>query len=673
VNAPNLPGSLRLVAACLVVAALQACGGGGGSGGGGTPPPPPPAQTVTVNYLRADPAYDGWGLHLWGGAISASVATSWQSPRPFDRIENGAAVFEVPVVNLSGEFNLIAHNGDLKSPIYDLSLVPQTFGTDVWVVQDSVAALNGNIGVPFDNEADARAALAALGNASASLDLSAVVPNDIDSGLPVDWADYANFIEIYVRGYQDSDGDGIGDLQGLISRLDYLQSMGVTGVWLMPVTESADNDHGYAVEDYRAIESQYGTMADFELLLAEAHARGIAVIIDYVINHAASTNPLFLDASTTSANDKRDWFVWEAVKPQGWNTFSGDPWRNNGNGWYYGIFTALMPDFNLRNPDVVEFHKDNLRFWLNKGVDGFRFDAVGVMFENGPAEWEDAPENHVLLDELSTLIEGYSKRFLVCEAPASPPAYAVDTSCGRAFAFQSPQAILNSARGSAVDAGFVSQLEQADTDRMPLILSNHDSFAGDRVWNQLNGNEEQYRLAAASYLLASRSPFTYYGEEVGMANGAGLAGDAALRTPMSWTGDPVNAGFSGATPFRALSANSTTHNVAVEQPDPGSLLSAYDELWTLRQDYPVIGAGDLAVQSAGGDPVLLLTRSLETECAIVAINYSDQAQLVSAATAFPDAAFTGVLGAGDTPVADGAGDVPLTVPARTAVVYHYTQ
>ena len=208
---------------------------------------------------------------------------------------------------------------------------------------------------------------------------------------------------------------------------------------------------------------------------------------------------------------------------------------------------------------------------------------------------------------------------------------------------------------------------------MPLILSNHDSFAGDRVWNQLNGNEEQYRLAAASYLLASRSPFTYYGEEVGMANGAGLAGDAALRTPMSWTGDPVNAGFSGATPFRALSANSTTHNVAVEQPDPGSLLSAYDELWTLRQDYPVIGAGDLAVQSAGGDPVLLLTRSLATECAIVAINYSDQAQLVSAATAFPDAAFTGVLGAGDTPVADGAGDVPITVPARTAVVYHYTQ
>lgn len=668
----NRPGILRLATACLAIAALQGCGGGG-SGNRPTLPPPPPTQTVTVSYLRADPVYDGWGLHLWGSAISASVATTWQSPRLFDRIANGAAVFEVPVANLAGEFNLIAHNGDLKSPIFDLSVVPQTFGTEVWVVQDSVAAVNGNFGVPFDNEADARAALAALGNASASLDLAPVVPNDIDSGLAANWADHANFIEIYVRGYQDSDGDGIGDLQGLISRLDYLQSIGVTGIWLMPVTESADNDHGYAVEDYRAIESQYGTMADFELLLAEAHARGIAIIIDYVVNHAASTNPLFLDASTTSANDKYDWFVWEAVEPQGWSTFSGDPWRNNGNGWYYGIFSALMPDFNLRNPEVVEFHKNNLRFWLNKGVDGFRFDAVSVMFENGPAEWEDAPENHVLLDEVRTLIEGYNKRFAVCEAPASPAAYAVDTSCGRAFAFQSPQAILDSTRGTTVTAGFVNQLQLANTDQMPLILSNHDSFAGDRIWNQLNGNEEQYRLAAASYLLASRSPFTYYGEEVGMANGAGLTGDHALRTPMSWTDDPVTAGFSGVAPFRALSANSTSHNVAVEQLDPGSLLSAYEELWTLRQDYPVIGTGDLDVQFAGGDPVLLLTRSLATECAIVAINYSDQAQLVTAATVFPGEAFAGVLGASDMPVADGAGDVSITVPARTAVVYHYTQ
>ncbi|MDX2412134.1 MAG: alpha-amylase family glycosyl hydrolase, partial [Woeseiaceae bacterium] len=445
----------RIAALICFVLLLQACGGGGSKS---TPPPPPPSSTMTINYLRVEPAYDGWGLHLWGSAIDASVATTWNSPRTFNRVGNGAAVFEIPITNRAGNLNLVVHNGDLKSPVFDLTLVPQSFVAGAWVVQDTVASLNGNVGALFDNEADALAALNALGNASANLDLSSVVSNDTDSGLPADWADYASFIEIYVRGYQDSDGDGIGDIQGLISRLDYLAGLGVKGIWLMPVTESADNDHGYAVEDYRAIEQQYGTMADFELLLTEAHNRGIALIIDYVINHSASTNPLFLDASTSSANDKRDWYVWEANQPLGWNTFAGDPWRNNGNGWYYGVFSSQMPDFNLRNPDVVEYHKDNLRFWLNKGVDGFRFDAVSVLFENGSSEWEDAPDNHTLLGVMQALIDSYSKRYVVCEAPASPADYAAATSCGRAFAFQVPGSILNSARNTAVDANFVNQL-----------------------------------------------------------------------------------------------------------------------------------------------------------------------------------------------------------------------
>ena len=650
---------------------LQACGG---SGGGSSPtlPPPPTPTTFTVNYLRVDPAYSGWGLHLWGDAIDASVASTWSSPRTFNRVENGAAVFEIPITNQADDLNIVVHNGDLKSPVFDLTLVPQSFAAGAWVVQDTVASLNGNIGTLFNNEADALAALNALGNASANLDLSTVVSNDMDSGLPADWADYASFIEIYVRGYQDSDGDGIGDIQGLISRLDYLAGLGVKGIWLMPVTESADNDHGYAVEDYRAIEQQYGTMVDFELLLTEAHNRGIAVIIDYVINHTASTNPLFLDASTSSANDKRDWYVWEVNQPAGWNTFAGDPWRNNGNGWYYGVFSSQMPDFNLRNPDVVEYHKDNLRFWLNKGVDGFRFDAVSVLFENGSSEWEDAPENHVLLGELQALIESYNKRYTVCEAPASPADYAVATSCGRAFAFQVPGAILNSARNSTVDSSFVDQLNLARTDFMPLVLSNHDSFAGDRIWNQLNGNQEQYKLAAASYLLAARTPFTYYGEEIGLASAAGLSGDAALRTPMSWTSDPNNAGFSAVAPFRELSANSTTQNVELESADGTSLLAYYGELMTLRNSHPVIGAGTLDVQSPGGDPVLLLARGSASACAVIAINYSGQDQPVTATTSCPNAAFDIVFGGSGTVAADASGVVAITVPPRTVIVYHAT-
>ena len=582
-----------------------------------------------------------------------------------DRIENNAAVFETSIINESGALNFIAHNGDLKSPTADLGIVPATFGSSVWLVQDDATL--------YSNEAAALQALAALGDKSSALDLSTVVVNDIDSGLAANWANTATFLEVYVRGYQDSDGDGIGDLQGLISRLDYLQQLGITGLWLMPITESADNDHGYAVEDYRAIESDYGSMSDFETLIGEAHARGIAVIIDYVMNHAASTNPLFLDASTIASNDKRDWFVWEDVKPQGWNTFTGDPWRNNGNGWYYGIFTALMPDFNLRNPDVVEFHKDNLRFWLNKGVDGFRFDAVGVLFENGAADWVDQVENHVLLSELQTLISSYSKRFLVCESPSDPVVYANISSCGRAFAFQVPGAILNSARGNVVDASFVNQLNLANSDSMPLFLSNHDSFAGARTWNQLNGNEEQMKLAAASYLLSARTPFVYYGEEVGMANAATLSGDHALRTPMSWTSDPNNAGFSTVPPFRELSANSTTNNVELETGDGSSLLNYYDEIITLRNNYPAIGAGALNVQSQGGDPLLLLTRSTANECVVTIVNYGNQDQAFSAITPCLDATFDIVFGGTGTVVADGAGTTVGTVAPRTAVVYHATR
>ncbi len=648
---------------------VAACGGGGGS----TPPPPDAGTTMTIRYLRVDPSYDGWGLHLWGNAISSGTATQWATPRLPDRIENGAAIFEIPVANAAKDLNFIAHNGDLKSPIHDFRVVPQSFGSVAWVVQDAVASLNGAIGTPFANESAALAALNALGNMSASLDLSNIVVNDIDSGLASGWANSASFIEIYVRGYQDSDGDGIGDIQGLISRLDYLQMLGVTGIWLMPVTESADNDHGYAVQDYRAIESDYGSMSDFESLLSAAHARGIAIIIDYVMNHAASTNPLFLDASTTASNDKRDWFVWQDVKPQGWNTFAGDPWRNNGNGWYYGIFSSLMPDFNLRNPDVVEYHKDNLRFWLNKGVDGFRFDAVGVLFENGPASWEDQAENHVLLADAQALVNGYSKRFLICEAPSDPSTYATSSSCGRAFAFQTPAAILNSARNNTVDSTFVEQLNLFNSDLMPLILSNHDSFAGARIWNQLNGDAENYKLAAASYLLASRTPFTYYGEEIGMANAAGLSGDPALRTPMSWTSDPNNAGFSAVPPFRALSANSTTQNVQLEAADGASLLSYYDELMTLRKDHPVIGAGVLDVQSQGGDPLLLLTRNSASECAVIIINYSNQSEAISATTPCLNGTFNRLLGGSGTVIADGSGTIVDTIGARSAVVYHATR
>ncbi|MGB8694045.1 MAG: alpha-amylase family glycosyl hydrolase [Steroidobacteraceae bacterium] len=646
--------------------ALLGCGGGSSS----APAPVTPLTTVTIHYLRVTPEYSGWGLHLWGDAVATSVATPWTAPRNYDRIQNGAAEFDVPVVDASRTLNFIAHNGDLKSPLADLSIVPRSFGSSVWAVQDSVAGFNGTLGVPYNSEAAARAALAQLGNRSVSLDLSPVAPVSTDSGLPADWSTHANFVEIYVRGFQDSDGDGIGDLRGLTSQLDYLHDEGFTGLWLMPITRSADHDHGYAVEDYRAIEPGYGTMVDFDQLLAAAHARGMAVIIDYVMNHSSSTNPLFLDASTGSGNGKRDWYVWNSSHPAGWNTFAGDPWRNNGNGWYYGIFSALMPDFNLRNPDVVAFHKNNLRFWLNRGVDGFRFDAVGVLFEDNAAVWQDAPENHPLLAEVAALIASYGKRYMVCEAPSNPAAYAAGSSCGRAFGFQAIAPLYASVLGNAVDARLIGFLKQPAADAMPLLLGNHDSFAGQRVWTQLGGNLEQYRLLAASYLLTASTPFTYYGEEIGMADGgSGLSGDAALRTPMSWSSDAGTAGFTTGTPFRALSANAAVNNVQSELTDSNSLLYSYRQLLTLRSAYPLIGAGTRSVQSAAGEPTLRLTRESPTECIAIVVNYSANSQQPSVNTSCPGASFSAIYGASGTVAADVGGLLRVPVPARSAVAY----
>jgi glycosidase len=228
-------------------------------------------------------------------------------------------------------------------------------------------------------------------------DLSTVAQVASPSALPASWR-HGAMMEIYVRGYQDSDGDGIGDLRGLISRLDYLKDLGITGVWLMPVTKSQDRDHGYAVSDYRAIETDYGSLADFDELLAQAHARGIGVIIDYVMNHSGATNPLFLNARHAADNGLRDWYLWSERAPSSdWRIYGSYPWHPGSTGWYFAGFWSQMPDFNLRNAQVTAYHHSSLRFWLNRGVDGFRFDAVGNLIENGPAAWENQPENDAVM------------------------------------------------------------------------------------------------------------------------------------------------------------------------------------------------------------------------------------------------------------------------------------
>ena len=511
------------------------------------------------------------------------------------------------------------------------------------------------------------------------VDVSPVAAADPGSALPASWVQ-GPFMEIYVRGYQDSDGDGIGDLRGLTARLDYLQALGVTGLWLMPINASQDHDHGYAVADYRALEPAYGTVADLDELLRQAHARGIGVIIDYVMNHSASSNPLFQASAASAPGGWRDWYVWSASHPSGWLVWgSKDPWCD-GAGSYYAPFSCGMPDFNLLDPAVVAYHHDNLRLWLNHGVDGFRFDAVGMLVENGPAAWSDQPQDYALMGDVKALLGQYANRYMVCEDPGGAAAFAA---CGAAFDFGPSSDLLAAAGGDTAALARVATgyegLAAGEVGRRATFLANHDSFTGGRVMDQLAGNAARARLAAALLLLRAGTPFLYYGEEIGMTGATSLTGDHKLRTPMSWTGEPLRAGFTTGTPFRALSGNAAAYNVAGETGQPGSMLEWYRALIALRRAEPALAAGLAQGGQALGASTIAFQRTLGAAHALVLVNDGAAADAVTVTALPPGATLTGrfpgpATGAPVTPDAAVAADGTLgvTVPALGVLVYTWS-
>lgn len=460
-----------------------------------------------------------------------------------------------------------------------------------------------------------------------SVDTSVVTPRDPGSSLPVDWRNGV-FMQIFVRSYQDSNGDGIGDLKGLISRLDYLKTLGVSGIWLMPIHPSQDRDHGYAVKNYREIATEYGALADLDELLTQAHMRGIGVILDYVINHSAATHPAFVNSKSSVSNDFRDWYVWQSSAPSGWSIYGANPWYSTSNGAYFAGFWDQMPDFNLKSSNVISWHQDNLRFWLNRGVDGFRFDAVGNLVENGANAWENQPENHSVMAGVQAVVSGYQKRFMVCEAPALPQRYAMSDSCGRSFAFDYHNSLVSAIEGNVNDVSTLANYWLTAPDGMAGFASNHDSFAGQRLADQLNSDPDRMRLVAATYLLQSRSPFIYYGEEIGMKGASNLYGDPKLRTPMSWTSNVTHAGFSTVQPYRSLSANSVSVNVSTQDGDLTSLLNFYRDVIALRQSLPSLQKGIYSNPQANGD-LMAFHRTFGNERAVVVFNYASSPQSLS--------------------------------------------
>ena len=492
----------------------------------------------------------------------------------------------------------------------------------------------------------------AWSQAVAPIDLGPVPAARSAVTLPRHWQ-HGAFIEIFVRAYQDSNGDGVGDLRGLVSRLDYLKQLGVRGIWLMPIQKSADGDHGYATTDFRAVEPAYGTLADFDALLREAGRRGIGVIVDYVINHAAASHPLFVAARSDAASPWRDWFVWSVEPPQGWDIWGKNPWYwtasqpwafkgppkdlppapAGAKDFYFGTFGPHMPDFNLRNPAVVEYHTSSLRFWLNRGLAGYRLDAVPQLIENNARDWNDQPESRRLTKQLQDLIHSYPNRYVVCEATAEPQAYGDASVCGGAFAFGYVQHFVEATRGKAESVAKLAEYFRTAPPTMATFLSNHDIFAGRRLWDQLDGDTARYKLAAAAYLLQPGTPFIYYGEEVGQAGVAGLAGDLPLRAPMSWTAEPRGAGFTTGTPFRPIAPNVATNNAQAQAHDPASILNFYKAMMALRNSRTSIARGSFEHAFADG-LVLGFERRLGKERTLVLVNYAT-ATAVASVTGLP--------------------------------------
>lgn len=463
-----------------------------------------------------------------------------------------------------------------------------------------------------------------------------VMAADPGSRLSKDWH-HGAFMEIFVRAYQDSNQDGIGDLKGITQRLDYLKALAIKGIWLMPINPSQDGDHGYAVSHYRDIEPAYGKLADFDELIKQAHARDIGIIMDYVINHSAANNPVFEASAASPDSAYRDWYLWENSAPKDWQIFGHNPWHTTGNGAYLAQFNINMPDFNFVNPKVLQFHLDNMRFWLNRGVDGFRFDAVTHLVENGPNGWYDQAESYAVMGQLhKTLSAQYTNKFYVCEATRNAEKYANPEVCGRAFAFGHQYDVANAARGNAKAIKKVAAFFSSPRPAMATMLSNHDLFAGERPWDQFRGNQAQYRLAAATYLLQPGTPFMYYGEEVGMSAHPDLQGDPKLRVPMSWSADVRNSGFSQATPFRGFATNSQKNNVEMQAAQSDSLYRFYADLLKLRNRYPSLAKGDYAQAFVQGKAIGF-QREWQGERALVLINYGLSEKIVKLENLIPAA------------------------------------
>lgn len=460
-----------------------------------------------------------------------------------------------------------------------------------------------------------------------------------------DWSRGAVFYELFVRSFKDSNGDGIGDIKGLISKLDYLNDgnptttsdLGVDALWLMPVFESPSY-HGYDVVNYEKIEPDYGTNADFEKLLSEAHKRGIRIIVDYVINHSSSDHPWFIESASSPSSSKRSWYVWSPTDP-GWK----QPWGGNYPTWhpengqyFYGVFWEGMPDLNFRTLAVRQTIKKTASFWLKKGLDGFRLDATRYLIETGAGAGQaDTAETHSFLKELSlhvrkvrpqaTMVgENWTDTPIIAKYFGSTVVVTGGDELPMNFNFPLSSEILTALR-TANAAGVAAKFAEMKSLYPPgandaPFLTNHDQV---RLATQLGTDSGRLRNAAAVLLTLPGSPFLYYGEEVGIQNGT-TDNDEAKRTPMPWDASE-GGGFTTGSAWFPFSPGRDTANVSTQTRDSRSLLSRYRAVIAARKRSSALQRGtiEMLTPTTGQQPVLAFIRADAADRVLVAHNLSD--------------------------------------------------
>ncbi len=497
-----------------------------------------------------------------------------------------------------------------------------------------------------------------------------------------EWWRHAVIYEIYPRSFQDSDGDGVGDIKGITARLDYLHDLGIDAIWITPMYPSPGIDYGYDISDYTAIDPLYGSMADFDNLVAEAKKRNIRVIMDYVINHTSDQHKWFLESRSSRDNPKRDWYIWRDGKgetatdkgqpPNNWQSWFGHSawqWDEKTRQYYYHYFYVQQPDLNWRNPEVHAAMDGVLDFWMKRGVAGFRIDAVSRLFEDPNLHddpylpgrnaygdrniqhkyTDDLPQVHDVLKEVRRVVDKYpGDPVLVTEAD-EPNVEALARMYGNGDEVQLPMdfqiADVNKLSAPRFRELF-NEIESNSAHGQPeYFFSNHDQ---PRQWDRYGDgvhNDQIAKLMAVLELTTRGTPQMYYGEELGMRTTDPARvedvhdpigkigwpkekGRDGERTPMQWDSS-ADAGFStAAKPWLPIPPSSAKYSVEAESKDPDSILNTYKRLLALRKSEPALRDG---VQvSVGDDPdVFAYLRKTGDETVFVLLNMSARERTLS--------------------------------------------